>query len=178
MVINREHSNGQSSNGRTLMICLPPRSDGGQKTSLPPSLPAATSPLAKALAMTSATAAIPGSASFQSATRARAVVSAGPAQEPDVQSAASRIYAATASLGFCRRSEDTLCARSSLLPRRLFQERQHMGIDDVLSSVDPSDFASIGAPSHLLPRRLFQERQHMGIDDVLSSVDPKQVPIG
>src|SRR5260370_34666960 len=43
--------------------------------------------------MTSAIAAIPRSASFQSATRARAVVSAGPARAPHVQPAASRTAA-------------------------------------------------------------------------------------
>ncbi len=44
--------------------------------------------------MTSATAAIPGSPSFQSSTRARAVVSAGPARAPDMHAAASRTAAA------------------------------------------------------------------------------------
>ena len=51
-------------------------------------------PLAKALAMTSATAAISRSPAFQSATRARAVVSAGPARAPDVHATASRTAAA------------------------------------------------------------------------------------
>src|SRR5271166_3308304 len=51
-------------------------------------------PLAEALAMTSATAAISRSPFFQSATRALAVVRAGSARAPDVQTAASGTAAA------------------------------------------------------------------------------------
>ena len=110
------------------MICLPPRSDGGQKTSLPPSLPAAASPLAKAPAMTSATAAIPGSASFQSAMRARAVLSAGPAQASDVQSPASRINPPppwTVRKGYA--SAQTLVASLRHPPSRLASPAQPLG---------------------------------------------------
>ena len=59
----------------------------------PPSVPAHDIPLAKALAMTSATAAISPPPFFQSATRACAVVSAGPAWTLDVQTATSTVAA-------------------------------------------------------------------------------------
>jgi hypothetical protein len=62
---------------------------GGQSTWCPSMVPAQDIPLAKALAMTSATAAMFGSA-FQAASRARAVVLAGSARTSEAQPATSR----------------------------------------------------------------------------------------